>query len=54
MSTNLKANNGEEYRPKTDCELEGEEFEDKLDHVRGGKKKSVETSSHQSKPKSVR
>lgn len=54
MNNNLKENDDTENRPKTDYEIEGEEFEDKMDHVRGGKKKSVETSSHQSKPKSVR
>lgn len=54
MSQNNHEKNDEDYLPKSKAEVEGEEFEDKYDHTRGGKKKSIEKASYQSKPKSVR
>lgn len=54
MPAKHSSDSDDDRRPRTKAEIEGDEFEDKLDHQRGGVKKGIEQPSHQSKPKSVR
>eukprot|EP00796_Vickermania_ingenoplastis_P001267 gene1267-725_t len=43
----------DDNRPRNKAQIEGDAFEDQLDHQRAGHKKGVEVPSHQIKPKSL-